>query len=378
MAVTTVGLAVFAVTTTEMTPMGLLPSIAHDLRVSEGQAGLSVTLYGVLAGLLAPVITVISGRMDRRTLVLSILAVFTAGNALSAIAQSYTVFMISRFTSGLIHGLMWAIVASVAIRLVCGKDAVRATAAVFSGISLALVLGVPFGAFIGSILGWRWAFALLSMLCALTFILVRALLPQLPCERTFTFSDLRPLLKSTQLRIVLLVTAVVVIGNYSAYTYVAPFLYDARAIGAGLVGPFLLCYGVAGVIGNFASGAILSRSHSVRPVLAGLTVVLTMALLLIVLTQPRPLLALLMVVWGASYSALPVVLQTQVLRVSDKGIGEATTSIYVLVFNCSIAAGALVGGFGIDTGGPTIPVLIGALFCAMSIVAIGFIREASA
>jgi predicted MFS family arabinose efflux permease len=78
---------------------------------------------------------------------------------------------------------------------------------------------------------------------------------------------------------------------------------------------------------------------------------------------------------GASYSALPVVLQTQVLRVSEKGIGEATTSIYVLVFNCSIAAGALVGGFAIDTGGPTIPVLIGALFCVVSIVAIGFIHE---
>jgi predicted MFS family arabinose efflux permease len=378
MAVTTVGLAVFAVTTTEMIPMGLLPSIAHDLKVSEGQAGLSVTLYGVLAGLLAPVITVITGRKDRRTLLLSILAVFIAGNALSAVAQSYAVFMISRFTSGLIHGLMWAIVASVAIRLVCATDAVRATAAVFSGISLALVLGVPLGAFIGSILGWRWAFALLSMLCALTFILVRALLPQLPCERTFTFSDLRPLLKSTPLRTVLLVTAVVVIGNYSAYTYIAPFLYDARAISAGLVGPFLLCYGVAGVVGNFACGAILSRSRSVRPVLAGLSVVLTAALLLIVVTQPRPLLALLMVVWGASYSALPVALQTQVLRVSDHGIGEATTSIYVLVFNCSIAAGALVGGFGIDTGGPTVPVLIGAPFSAVSIVAINFIRENSA
>lgn len=378
MAVATVGLAVFAVTTTEMTPMGLLPSIARDLRVSEGQAGLSVTLYGLLAGLLAPATTVITGRIDRRTLLLTVLAVFTVGNALSAVSHTYALFMVSRFTCGVIHGLMWAIVSSVAIRLVVDRDAVRATAAVFSGISLALVLGVPCSAFLGSILGWRWAFALLSALCALTFVLIRMLLPALPSQRSFAFSDLVPLLKSKPVRAVLIVTASIVVGNYSAYTYIAPFLSEARGIDAGLIGSFLLCYGIAGVTGNFASAALLNRFRAMRPVLAGLTVVMTAGVLLLMIpTYSLLLIALWMVIWGVAYSALPVALQTLVLRVSDKGSGEATTSLYVLVFNCAIAAGALFGGIAIDTGGPNVPVLAGAMFCAASLAAICVIREAT-
>lgn len=298
-AVVIVSLAVFAVTTTEMTPMGLLPDIARDLRVTEGQAGLSVTLYGLLAGLLAPVTTVLTGRLDRRTLLLAILAVFTAGNAMSAASTTYAMFMASRFTNGLIHGLMWAIVASVAIRLVADQHAVRATAVVFSGISVALVLGVPCSAFLGNALGWRWAFALLSGLCAVIFVLLRVLLPALPSRRTFTFKDLGPLLKSKAVRAVLIVTAAVVIGNYSAYTYIAPFLTDSRGVSAGLIGAFLLCYGVAGVAGNFASAALLNRFSTIRPVLAGLAVIVTAALLLLLIPAHSAVwLALWMMIWG--------------------------------------------------------------------------------
>lgn len=375
-AVAMVSVAVFAVTTTEMTPMGLLPDIARDLRVTEGQAGLSVTLYGLLAGLLAPVTTVLTGRVDRRALLLAILAVFTVGNALSAMSTTYVMFMASRFISGLIHGLMWAIVASVAIRLVADQHAVRATAVVFSGISVALVLGVPCSAFLGNALGWRWAFGLLSGLCALTFILLRVLLPALPSRQAFTFGDLRPLLRSKAVRAVLIVTAGVVIGNYSSYTYIAPFLSDSRGVNAGLIGAFLLCYGIAGVAGNFASAAALNRFSTIRPVLAALAAIVTAALLLLLIPVHSAVwLAAWMVIWGASYSALPVALQTLVLRVSDGNNGEATTSLYVLVFNCAIGAGALVGGIAIDTSGPQMPMLTGATFCAVSVVATCLIRE---
>ncbi len=375
--VATVALAVFAVTTTEMTPMGLLPAIARDLDVSEGRVGLSVTLYGLLAGLFAPIVTVATGRVDRRTLLSVILAVFTVGNALSAAARSYLTFMVSRFASGLIHGLMWAIVAGVAIRLVCDRDAVRATAAAFAGISSALVLGVPLGAFIGSTLGWRSAFAVLSLLCAATFVLVRIVLPTMPSERSFTFTDIRSLLGSRALRGVLFISATVVIGNYTAYAYVAPFLRQERGISARLIGSYLLCYGLAGIIGNLTSGALLSRSRTGRLLLAGLTVVLAATLLLIALAHTWVLLAALLALWGSSYSALPVVLQTLVLRATKDGPGEATTSIYVLVFNCSIAAGALVGGVAIDAGGPNLPMLIGVLFCTLGVAAIGVVGRTS-
>lgn len=375
MPVVIVAVAVFAVTTTEMVPMGMLPDIARDLRVSEAKAGLSVSLFGVLAGLLAPVVTVLTGRVDRRTLVLTILAVFVAGNALSALAQSYVVFMASRFVEGTIHGLMWAIVAVVAIRLVADHDGVRATALVFSGISIALVLGVPLGAFIAGAWGWRWTFALLAALCAMTFALVLATVPRLPSQRSFGFGDLFGLLRSPRLRRVLLLTGTVVIGNYAAYTFVAPLLADS-GISPGMIGPFLLCYGVAGVVGNFAAGALLSRSISVFPLLLGLTCALALALLLTAFTSASPLLLVLLTAWGLSYSALPVVLQTLVLRAAGDGAGEATTSIYVLVFNCSIAGGAFAGAVAIDSGGPTVPVLVGAAFAAAGAVVICLLSRA--
>lgn len=349
--------------------MGLLPSIAHDLNVSEGRAGLSVTLYGILAGLLAPIAITITHRIDRRTLLLAILAVFTVGNTLSATAYSYPMFMASRFLSGIIHGLMWAIVASIAVRLVADTDAVKATAAVFSGISLALVLGVPASTFLGGLIGWRSAFVTLAVLSGATLIIVRALLPVLPARGAFGFSDLIPLLRLSPLRRVLAVTALIVIANYSAYTYIAPFLYDARALTPPLVGAFLLAYGIAGVAGNFAAGTLLTRRRTARTILTALVAVLTAALLSLQVAHWPIVLAAAIAVWGASYSAIPVALQTFVLRLSGDNSGEATTSLYVLVFNCSIAIGALTGGIAIDSAGPAAPALVGVVFGALGLIA---------
>jgi predicted MFS family arabinose efflux permease len=252
---------------------------------------------------------------------------------------------------------------------------VRATAIVFSGISIALVLGVPTGAFIGSIVGWRWAFALLAALCAAAGVLLTILVPHLPSERAFSYTDLRELSGQLRLRKVLLITALVVIGNYTAYTYVAPLLQEQHHINAGLVGTFLLSYGLAGVIGNFAAGAIMSRSHQARTVLVVLAITLTAALILLALTQSRLMIAALMAVWGAAYSAMPVILQTLVLRSGASQTGAAASSIYVLVFNCSIASGALFGGVAIDNFGSLIPVLTGAAFFALGAIAILRLRE---
>lgn len=376
LAVAIVGVGVFTVTTTEMSPMGLLPSIARDLNVSEGLAGLSVTLYGILAGLLAPVAAIITSRIDRRTLLVVILTVFTVGNAVSAMAYSYPMFMASRFLSGIVHGLMWAIVASIAVRLVAETDAVGATAAVFSGISLALVLGVPAAALVGDLYGWRSAFAALAILSSASLVLTRALLPPLSSPSTFGFTDLMSLLRQSPLRRVLAVTALMVIANYCGYTYIAPFLHDARGLAPQLTGLFLLIYGIAGVAGNFVASAVLTRTRTVRAVLMALAVVLAGALMSLQLARWPIMLAAIIAVWGASYSAMPVALQTLVLRLSGGRAGEAATSLYVLVFNCSIALGAFAGAVAIDTAGPTVPALVGAAVCAVGLVVTLSLRRA--
>lgn len=364
-----IALGVFTVTATEMVPIGLLPDIAADLRRSEGAIGLSVSLYGVIAGLLAPFLTAAFRRLDRRSLLLLILVTFTLGNILTAVSFSYAVLLVSRLLTGVVHGVMWSVVASIAVRLVRPERGVQATAIVFSGISLALVLGVPLGTFIGHLWGWRIAFATLAVLSALTVALLVALMPRLPPDGGVDLRELPRLLRIPNLRIAVVLTSVVVIGNYAAYTYVTPFLIGHAGIDAGWVSALLLCYGVAGLVGNFAGAHVVARGRPLGRVLAWSIMVLCGALILLFPLGTWVIgVAVSLAVWGAAYSALPVILQTLVLR-SAPGQGEAATSVYVLAFNVSIALGALSGGIGIDNGGASMPVVVGVSFCVLALAA---------
>lgn len=373
-----VGFAVFAVTSTEMSPVGLLPEIARDLRVSDGTAGIAVTAFGLVAGLLAPISTVASSRLDRRTLLLAILVVFTVGNALAATARSYWLFLAARIATGVSHGLLWSIVAAIAIRLVSTKDRVRATAIAFSGISLALVLGVPFGSLLGDYGGWRSAFAALAVLCGGGAVVVYLLVPRLPATERTRAADFIALVRSRPLIAAFAVTFVAVVGNYAAYTYIAPFLIGRSGVTAASIGPLLLVYGAAGVAGNFLSGYAVDWVGSLGKVIGALCLVVTGSLvLLLVLASARVAVIALLVTWGLAYSGLPVALQTLVLRgASDcNATGQAATSGYVLVFNGSISTGALLGGVAIDARGPSAPIFLGAACSLASVLVSALARR---
>lgn len=369
-AVISLALAVFAVTVTEMMPVGLIPQIAVDLHVSDGSAGLTVTLYGIIAGLSAPAATAWTHRLDRRILLLAILATFTVGNLATAAVTSYPQLLAIRLAMGLAHGLMWSITASVAVRLVPPASAAAATAAAFSGISLALVLGIPAGTFLGTWIGWRPAFLAVAALTAVAWIAVLATVVSLPQAHSRHRGQWRTLLSGHRdIRSILIVTALAVTANYAAYTYIAPFLTDRLGVTEPSVGTYLLVYGVAGVIGNFTAGALLNRTMTRRSVLFGALAATTVALIVLALAGQSGWLAwIIIAVWGLSYSALPVILQTLILRRAPH-VREAATAIYVMVFNVSIAAGALTGALAIDHISTTATILLGGLVCLAATVA---------
>ncbi|MCZ9340965.1 MFS transporter, partial [Streptomyces sp. TRM76130] len=219
-----------------------------------------MTLYGAIAGLFAPVLTVATRRIDRRLLLMLVLCIFVAGNAFTALSSSYAVLMVSRLLTGFAHGVMWSIAASIAIRLVPPAQAVRATAVVFSGISIASVVGVPFGTFIGGLSNWRTAFWSIAGIGVLILAAAAFLLPPLAPRAVVRLAELPRLLRDSNLRIATLVTAAMVIGHFAAYTYVAPFLEQDAGIPSHWVSGLLLLYGVAGVVGNFAGGAAAARA----------------------------------------------------------------------------------------------------------------------
>ncbi|MGW2824464.1 MFS transporter [Streptomyces sp. NPDC001443] len=359
LAVITVGMGVFAFTTTEMVPIGLLPAMSRDLGASEGTVGLSVTLYGAIAGLFAPLLTVATRRLDRRRLLLLVLCVFVGGNVFTALSSSYAVLMVSRLLTGFAHGVMWSIAASIAIRLVPSDQAVRATAVVFSGISVASVVGVPFGTLIGQS-NWRTAFWAIAGIGVLILAAVIFLVPSLEPRAVVRLAELPELLRNGNLRIATLVTATMVIGHFAAYTYVAPFLERGAGVPSGWVSALLLLYGVAGVVGNFAGGAAAARALRTTT-LACILLLATAVVLLVANGRWHPGTIALLLVWGIAYAALPVCLQTLVFA-SVPQAPEAATSLYICAFNVSIALGALAGGWVVDASGPSAVMFLGAGF----------------
>ncbi|WP_262505416.1 MFS transporter [Streptomyces sp. TRM68367] len=368
LAVVAVAFGVFTVTATETMPVGLLPEMAAGLRVSEGTVGLTVTLYGLFAGILAPVLTAATRRLDRGRLLLVILTVFVVGNVLTALAVNYVWLMLVRLLIGFIHGVLWAIVASIAVRLVPPDHSVRATAVVFSGISLATVLGVPLGTIVGQWLDWRAAFWALAACSAVALTATAVLMPPMPPRGGVYLSELPRLLRTGNLRTAVGVTAVVVIGHYAAYTYITPFLLRNVGVAPNMIGILLLSFGAAGVAGNFLAGAVIGRGPALRTVVHGLIAGTggSMALLLAAGTWKPAAIAFLLS-WGLAYSALPVALQTLVFRSAPQA-REAATSLYVLSFNVSIALGALFGSLSLDRSGPSLVMVTGMAFCALALL----------
>lgn len=362
-AVATLGLGVFTVTTTEIMPIGLLGPMAEDLGVSEGMIGLSVTYFAAVAAVASPTLATATRRMDRRAILLVVLALFAVGNALTALAGNYVLLVVIRAVIGCALGLMWAMVAATAILLVPPAASVRATTIAFSGVSLASVAGMPLGTLAGQLLGWRAAYWGLAGLSAVAFVALAAFMRPTTPVGNVALRELPGQLGNRVLAVTLGVTALVIIGAYSAYTYVTPFIIDGIGISDDLVSAVLLAMGVAGVGGNFAAGAYMTRVTSLRWALTGLVGLLAAALTLVLLCAPVMAAALpLLLLWAAAYAAIPVGLQTTVFRAAPDA-REAATTLYATTFNSSIAIGALFGAFAIDRGGSSAPIIVGAGCC---------------
>lgn len=373
-AVWVLGLGTFLFVTTELLPVGLLPSIGTGMHVSLGLAGLIVSVYGGIAALTAAPLTSLVRRLDRRWLLSGLLVVLIAGNVLSALAPNYWVLLLSRMLIAFAHGVFWSTTPAVGMRLVGPKDAVRAIAVVLGGISVASVVGVPLGTMIGQATDWRVAFLAVAGLGVVVLAAVLLLLPSMAPRDGGSLAAIPGLLRNRAFRLAISVAALTMIGHYLAYTYLTPYLEQVVGISPGLVGVLLLVFGAAGIAGNFlVSGAI---ARSLRRALLGGIGLLAFSLLVMSIGGQSPALAIvLLITWGLSYAALPVCLQTLVLR-SAPHATDAASSLYVAVFNASIALGALIGGLAVETAGVVTVTWLGATLVGFGLTVVLFGRNA--
>ncbi|MGW3648187.1 MFS transporter [Streptomyces sp. NPDC000878] len=360
LAVVGLALGVFSFVTTETLPIGLLPAIADGTSVSVGTAGFLVSGFAGVAALTAAPLTVLAGRVDRKWLLVGLMVVYIIGNLLAAAASGYALLLTARIIVALAHGVFWSIAVSIAVRLVPERHTVRATSLVLGGISLASITGTPLGTAVGQSAGWQVAFLCVGILGFLVLAATLLFMPALPARGSGSLSALPHVLRHRALRVAIGVTALIMSGHFLAFTYVTPYLEEVTGVRSSLIGVLLLVFGVAGLVGNFAAGALVGRN--LRATLIGSTGLLSVVMVVMYAGGAGlPLAVTMLVCWGLLYAALPVALQTWVLRLVPEE-SEAASSLYVAAFNGAIGAGSFIGALIVDASGPRPTMLATAAF----------------
>ncbi|MHC9010270.1 MFS transporter [Stenotrophomonas rhizophila] len=365
-AVTAVSLATFSVVTTEMLPVGLLTPIADALQASTGTAGLMVSLPALLAALFAPLVVIASGRLDRRALLCGLLGLLVIANLGAAFAPTLGWMLAARVLVGLCMGGIWAIAGGLAMRLVPTRSIGLATSLIFGGVAAASVLGVPLGALIGELLGWRWAFASMALLSAVVLALHLAVVPRLPSTHTTTVRQFGEQLGNRGLQLGLLLTLLLVTGHFIAFTFVRPLLMTVSGFDARWVGLLLFGYGAAGMAGNFLAGIVAARYTAPTVLLIAAGLVLA-PLLFLSIGDARAGGAIALIAWGLAYGGVSVGLMTWMMNAAPRAV-EVASALYVGVFNIGIASGAWLGGQALDRQGLSANLWLAGGFAATAVL----------
>ncbi|HWD81134.1 MAG TPA: MFS transporter [Kribbella sp.] len=359
----TMAATVFTVVTAEMLPVGLLTPMGESLHVTTGAAGLALTATGVTSAVAAPVLPLLLGKLDRRAVLGGLMVLLAVSAFVAAVTSTFLVLMIARVLMGISIGGVWLFTVGLARRVVPEHAARPATSLIFSGIGIASVLGIPAGAYIGELAGWRWAFAGVSVLALALAVALSIYLPSLPPERAVRLCDVREVLKLDQVRVGLALVALIVTGHFAAYTYVRPLLEPHVA--PTLIGAFLLAYGVAGVLGNFLTGAV--RPHRALTAIAAGIALTALAMPTIGATAAGSL--VLLVIWGLAYGGTTVSTQAWG-HAAAPNAPEASSAVLVGVFNGSIALGAFTGGRVADPFGKATVTWVPAVLATAALVVV--------
>ncbi|WP_041783502.1 MFS transporter [Ancylobacter novellus] len=340
-------IAAYAIGTTEFVIVGLLPTVAADLSIDLPLAGLIVSVYALGVTFGAPVLTALTGRVPRKALLLSLMALFIVGNAAAALSPSYAPLLAARVVSAFAHGVFFSVGATIAADLVPADRRASAIAMMFMGLTVAIVTGVPLGTFIGQSFGWRATFWAVSGLGVVAFLGLAALLPSnLSRAAPARLIDQVRVLGSGRLLIVYGMTALGYGGTFVAFTYLASILEQITGFASSSVSLILVLYGLAIAAGNLMGGRFADRD----PVKALTYLFLAQAavLALFTFTAPSPWLALptLAALGFLSFANVPG-LQIYVVELAKKvrpGAVDVASALNIAAFNLGIAIGAWVGG----------------------------------
>jgi DHA1 family inner membrane transport protein len=360
----------FLMGTSEFIVAGLLPEVAGDFSVGIGQAGLAITAFaaGMIIG--SPVMVLLTLRLSRRSTLALALAIFAVGHVLAAMSGVFPALLAARFLTAVATGAFWAVASLVAAEVAGPGSSTRALGVVQGGAMLATVIGVPLGAVLGQLIGWRGPFWILAVLAALAAVVVRRLVPS---TRAAAVPDLRAeltALRSGRLWLVLLSCACVAGGVLTVYSYVSPLLTDVTGLPAGAVPLALVLFGATALVGTIVGGRVGDARPYATILGASAVTLLAIVTLGLVAPMPAPTLAVIALLGLTGLSANPVL---GILAIRFGGSAPTLASALTpSAFNLGTAVGTGIASVSLHSSlGAHAPILIGAVSAALVLVVFG-------
>ncbi|MCM3456524.1 MFS transporter [Heyndrickxia oleronia] len=371
MALLALAVSAFAIGTTEFISVGLLPLIAIDLNIPVTTAGLTVSLYALGVTFGAPILTSVTSRMSRKSLLLWIMIIFIIGNSLAFSATSIGVLLVARVIAAFSHGIFMSIGSTIAADLVPENRRASAISIMFTGLTVATVTGVPFGTFIGQQFGWRLAFLLIVIVGVIAFFANWILVPSdLKKGEKTSFRDQVKLVTNGRLMLLFIITALGYGGTFVVFTYLSPLLQEVTGFKEGTVAVILLIYGVAIAIGNMLGGKLSNRN----PIGSLFYMFIIQAIVLFILsfTAPFKVAGLITILFMGLLAFMNVPgLQTYVVILAERFVPSAidvASAVNIAAFNAGIALGSYLGGIITHSIGLIHTAWIGALMVLGAVI----------
>ncbi len=337
----------FGIGTSEFIIMGLLPDLAHSFRVSIPKTGILVSGYALSVTLGSPLVALALSHMDRKRALLILMGMFVAGNALCALAPTFLLLLLARILTALCHGAFFGIGSIVAAHLVPRSERAQAIALMFTGLTLANVLGVPAGTALGQAFGWRFAFWALVPIGVIAGLGLLRLVPAQPAEKIHLKHEFHAVLRP-QVQLVLALSTLCSTSLFCVFTYIAPILEQVTRLSPGAVARVLVVFGVGITLGNLL-GARLADWKQMPVILGGILLVI-LILLAMPLLELRVAPAVMMVfVWGFVQFAAGSPLQARIVE-QARGAPNLASTLNQGAFNLGNALGASLGGIMLTAG----------------------------
>ena len=335
--------AAFVFNSSEFAPIGILSSIAADLSKAESEIGLLISVYAWVVMIMSLPLMVFFSRVGYKRLMIGVLALFTASHALSGFANGYGMLMVSRVVVACSHAVFWSIATPLAVKVAPKGKKSTAMALIVAGSSIAQILGMPLCRVVGLAWGWRYTFLLLGAISAVILVMLCLFFPQVDNDSDFSVRHLPRIFRNRRLLTIYFTIMAFVLGHFTVYSYIEPYLLDEAAMDERTVTAILIMFGIAGVVASFLFSAYYPKRKRVLVYVSSFFLPFVICMLQYVKVSITGT-VITCIVWGTAMTLINMILQARLMKV-EKRATTIAMSVYSGLYNLGIGGGAAIGGY---------------------------------